>query len=230
MSNILYYILLFLPCEASLNSSIFQCLPNSDQPGQSWVPNIPSTYFNDLNTLRKSDLTVARFGFTYVFEIPAQGQERDCFGNVSAVQVCYESREAQNGSRELMQFLVIEKEGAMATVKFSFPISVSPLASTCSNVLQVCCEVVQLSIDNQLQFTTSRFVFGLMITQQGIQPLAFAPAATDYNVNHYQVSLGLVPPKVFSLEEQSLTTDQSLMLMRFIIGKSIDNSLSHSFP
>ena len=189
-------------------------------PGKSWTPNIPSEYFNNRNVLTPQNTSPARFGFTYIFKIPAQGSGRDCTGNVTAIQVCYKKPVGgQAGPRELLQFLVMDQEGTVATVRKSFPVAVNPQAITCSSVQsQSCCETVALLDGTQFELIESSLIFGLMITQQSISLLAFAPTESDFNADQYQLSLGIVPPSTPITLTRAIS-DQSLMLMRFEVGK-----------
>ena len=95
---------LFLTLYADLISSLFQCQPSSDESGQVYTPNIPDFYFNDENTadFRTGDeenLITLRNRLTYIF---TKSSERNCTGNVVAIQYCYETRNSQIGSNEIL--------------------------------------------------------------------------------------------------------------------------------
>jgi len=210
------------PQESQGSQSLFQCLSNPNVPGLSWTPSIKSEYFSNPNLLTLENTTPARFAFTYIFEIPAQGSGRDCTGNITAIQLCYRkpaTNSQEGGSREIMQFLVMATQGAVARVRKSFPVAVNPQASTCSTALpQACCETVALPSDAQFELTASKLVFGLIVTKHDIQPLAFAPAVSDFHVDQYQFSLGIVPSSL-PVTLSGVVSGQSLMLMRFEVGK-----------
>ena len=88
-----------------VHSDIFT-VPSTDQSGLMYTPNIPDFYFSDVNAanFRSSggaNLTTSRNGVTYIFTIPAESSERNCTGNVVAIQYCYETRNGQIGSNEI---------------------------------------------------------------------------------------------------------------------------------
>ncbi len=201
-------------------SSLYQCLPNPTVPGQSWIPNIPTEYFTNNNSLTPSNLGTARFAFTYIFEIPAGGPGRSCTGNVSAIEICYRSApDQQSGVQKLMEFFVLDKKDNSAKVTQSFPVMVNPLSATCSSLLRSCCEVVPIQNDHKFELSSSKFTFGIIITHQTIQPIVFAPSFNDFNANQYQISVGLITPTTINFQNTPLVTDNSLMMLRFALGK-----------
>lgn len=221
MFNVAFTLLVLTAFKASQQeSSLYQCLPNSNVPGQSWIPNIPSQYFTNRSSLISGNLETARYAFTYVFEVPALESGRNCTGNVSAIQVCYRPPSDQNtGTRELMTFLVLDRQGTSAAVTKSFPVMVNPQTAACSSILISCCEVVPLQIGNQFELSSGGFTYGMIITQQNIQPILFASSVTEYNVNQYQIAVGLAPPLSVDLQPTGLVSGSSLMVLRFTLGK-----------
>ena len=198
-----------------------------------YTPNIPDFYFSDVNgtDFRSSggaNLTTSRNGVTYIFTIPAESAERNCTGNVVAMQYCYEARNGQIGSNEIyvFNFLHMNRSGLVFTVTGSFTEQTSPQDSFCTNptgsVLPICCETATLDMMDQFQLPTTSYTFAVMIINNDARPLAFVPSATEYRHEQLQAHLGISAPppgnNIITLGQNTVRTDESLLLLRFIIG------------
>ena len=197
-----------------------------------YTPNIPDFYFSDVNAanLRSgggANLTTSRNGVTYIFTIPAESAERNCTGNVVAMQYCYETGNGQIGSNEInvFNFLHMNRNGLAFTVTDSFTEQTSPQNSFCTTptgrVLPICCDTVTLNVMDQFQLPTTSYTYALMIINNDARPLAFVPSATEYRHEQLQAHLGISAPSpgnIITLGQNTVITDESLLLLRFIIG------------
>ena len=222
---------LFLTLYADPASSLFQCQPSSDESGQVYTPNIPDFYFNhenaaDFITGRESNLTTSRNGVTYIFTIPAESAECNCTGNVVAIQYCYETRNGEIGSNEInvFNFLHMNRSGLVFTVTGSYTERTSPQDSFCTMMRgPVCCDTATLDVMDQFQLPTTSYTFAVMVINNKARPLVFAASATEYRYEQLQPDLGSSAPppgKTFTLGQNDVVTDQSLLLLRFILGNS----------
>ena len=225
------YIYFYADPGCTQTSSLFQCQPSTDQSGQVYTPNIPDFYFSDVNaadfrtgTGGEANLTTSGDGVTYIFTIPAESSERNCTGNVVAIQYCYETKNGQIGPNEInvFNFLHMNRSGFVFTVTSSFMERTSPQNSFCTRltgrIQQICCETATLDMMDQFQLPTTSYTFAVMIINNDARPLAFAASASEYR--HEQLQSSALPPgNIFTLGQSSVVTDQSLLLLRFILGK-----------
>jgi hypothetical protein len=212
-------------------ASPFQCQPTSDQSGDVYTPNIPDFYFNDMNAadFRAINLTTASGRDTYIFTLPAQSAERSCTGNVVAIQYCYQARASDINIRsDVFNFLHMTRNGLAFTVTGSFRERTTPRESFCTDpsgsIQRICCETTNLSVSNQFQIPSTTYTFAVMNININILPLTFVASTTDYRYEQLQEALGnSAPPagNIITLGQHSAVSDQSLLLMRFILGKTI---------
>ena len=197
----------------------------------------PDFYFSDANAADSrsgggANLTTSRNGVTYIFTIPAESAERNCTGNVMAIQYCYETRSGQIGSREInvFNFLHMNRSGFAFTVTSSFTEleRTSPQDSFCTasmeGVQQVCCETATLDMMDQFQLPTTSYTFAVMIINNDARPLAFAASAIEYRHEQLLVALGssaLLPGDIISFDQNIVATEESLLLLRFILEPAI---------
>ena len=200
-----------------------------------YTPNIPDFYFNDVNAadFRSSsgaNLTTSFNGITYIFTIPAESSERSCTGNVVAIEYCYETRMDQIGSNEInvFNFLHMNRSGLFFTFTGSFTERTSSQNRFCTSAMggiqQICCDTATLDVMDQFQLPTTSYTYAVMIINNDAWPLAFVPSATEYRHEQLQASLGrLAPPPgtTFTLGQNAVVTDESLLLLRFILEPAI---------
>ena len=224
----------FIDPGCTQTSSLFQCQPSTDQSGLVYTPNIPDFYFNDVNAANfrsggAANLTTSSNGVTYIFTIPAESAERNCTGNVVAIQYCYETRSSQIGSNEIngFNFLHMNRNGLVFTVTGSFTEQTTPQESICTipmgMIQQVCCDTATLDMMNQFQLPTTSYTFAVMIINNDARPLAFTASATEYRHEQLQTVLGSSAPQpgnIITPGQIAVVTDQSLLLLRFILGNT----------
>ena len=177
-----------------------------------------------------ANLITSSNGVTYIFTIPAESAERNCTGNIVAIQYCYETRNREIGSSNeinVFNFLHMNRSGFVFTVTGSFTEQTSPQDSFCTastgGVQQICCDTATLDMMDQFQLPTTSYTFAVMAINNNARPLAFAGSATEYRHEQLQASLGssaLPPGNIFTLAQSSVVTDQSLLLLRFNIGNT----------
>ena len=139
-----------------------------------------------------ANLTTSSNGVTYIFTIPAESAERNCTGNVVAIQYCYETRDNQIDSNEItvFNFLHMNRSGLVFTVTGSFTEQTSPQNRFCTNSMgmkQICCDTATLDMMDQFQLPTTSYIFAVMVINNDARPLAFAASATEYR--HEQLTL-----------------------------------------
>ena len=213
------------------SSSLFQCRSSSDQSGLVYTPNIPDFYFNDVNAAdfssgREAKLTATDDGTTYIFTIPPESLERNCSGDVVAIQYCYEARDRDIGmNSSVFNLLHLNRNGLDFRVDSSFAIYTTPQEEFCSDppgpgMDAVCCDTATL---DRFQIPSTSFTFAVMVINNDVRPLAFAESANDFRHNQLQAFLGisaLSPEFTFSLGQSEVVTDESLLLLRFLVGKT----------
>lgn len=210
-------------------SSLFQCQLSSDQSGQVYTPNIPNFYFShenaaDFRTGRGANLTTARSGFTYIFTIPAESAERNCTGRVVGIQYCYQAGSLDiDNNKNIFNLLHLNRNGFDFTVNSSFTEQTTPRESFCTNpsgmIQRVCCDTATLGMMDQFQLSSTSYTFAVMLINNNVRPLAFAASSTNYRYEQLQASLGISVPMSFTLAQSSEVNDESLLLLRFILGK-----------
>jgi hypothetical protein len=163
---------------------------------------------------------------TYIFTIPAQSAERNCTGNVVAIQYCYQARESDiDSNRDVFNFLHMTRNGFTFTVTGSFTERTISQESFCHNppgpIQRVCCKTTTPGVSDQFQIPSTNYTFAVMNINSNVRPLAFTTSTTDYRYEQLQTSLGnSVPNMPIFLGRSSVLSDNSLLLLRFILGKN----------
>ena len=84
-------------------------------------------------------------------------------------------------------------------------------------VNSICCTDDNLSGNNNFVVPITEINIGVVVSYMNARPLAFRPTATEYNVPQYILSTA--PENTFTLSPHELVTDNSLILLRFFLGK-----------
>ena len=166
-----------------------------------------------------------QFGVTYIFTIPSESTvQRNCSGRVMSIQYCYQARNEDIGnSRDVFHLLSLVQDGLQFTVSTNVIIQTTPQNSICSDfpgsLRQICCDTTSLSVSDQFQIPPSTYTFGVVIINNNVKLLAFANDVREYQVEQYQILLGLSfpPGNKFTLTENA-QMNGSLLLLRFLIG------------
>ena len=146
-----------------------------------------------------------------------------------AIQYCYETRNNQIGSNEInvFNFLHMNRSGVVFTVTGSFTERTSPQDSFCTMmrgpIQQVCCDTATLDMMDQFQLPTTSYTFAVMVINNDARPLAFVPSANKYRHEQFQARLGSSAPPpgdIPSLGQDDVVTEESILLLRFILGNS----------
>ena len=146
------------------------------------------------------------------------GPERNCSGTVISLQFCYHIDSTGGGARDIFDFLVLRRNSNTFTVIDKFSVRANP--RNCVN--NYCCTSDALSGSNVFEAPLTQFNIGLVVSNVNARPLIFLPSATEYNIPQYQSTLGLSGPQngaTFTLGEQELVNGNSLILLRFFLGK-----------
>ncbi len=114
----------------------------------------------------------------------------------------------------------MDRNGLEFTIISSTPIQTTPQDSICTDpggrIQQICCDTTPLS---GFQIPSSEYTFGIVIINRDVRPLAFDDSVMEYRVE--QFTLGNAEPSEGSkvpLSNGNRINDQSLLLMRFIMG------------
>ncbi len=210
-------------------SALFEC--TAEENGLVSTPNIPDSYFNhsragELRTQHIPTLMQTTAGFTYVFTVPSVGTQRNCSGNVMALEYCYEAGNEDVGmKRDLFYFLSLTRNTGAHDFRVDgkFLVEVTPMESSCTpdlpsgGVMRICCGQYTLEPPNRIAISSAPFSFGIVI--RDLKLLAVSFRETEFNFPQFQLSLGESGPSVggtFSVGSQ--LTGHSLLLQRFIIG------------
>ncbi len=208
-------------------SALFEC--TAEDNGLVSTPNIPDSYFNhsragELRTLTVPTLMAAGTGFTYVFTVPSFGTQRNCSGNVMALEYCYEAGNEDVGrKRKLFYFLSLTRNtGSDFRVDSRFLVKVTPMESSCTpdlrgSVMRICCGQYTIEPPNRIAISSASFSFG--IVTRDLKLLAVSYREAEFNFPQFRLALGKSGPSVggtFSGGNQ--LTGHSLLLLRFIIG------------
>ena len=225
----------FVYTASSAHAQLFQCRPSENDAYGPVFPNIPDTYFNSAEAANSltgpiPDLTALVFSIVYVFVVPQVGPNRDCSGNVMAIEYCYRtSRTIGNGQKTVFEFLLLTRNtpisvihGQSFTVDSRFPVRDNPATATCTNIAgtieKVCCSTTDLSEANQHEAPTTAYTIGIAVTNANILPLAFSFSSTAFNFNQYQIPLSNVHLGGSITVNQ--LTGRSLALLRFNLGEN----------
>ena len=121
----------------------------------------------------------------------------------------------------------MNSSGLVFTVTSSFTERTSPQESICTEsfgaIQQICCDTATLDMMEQVQLPTTSYTFAVMIINNDARPLAFVPSATEYRHEQLQASLGssaLPPGDIITPGRNTVITDESLLLLRFILGNT----------
>ena len=143
-----------------------------------------------------------------------------------AIQYCYENSQISSNEINVFNFLHMNRSGLFFTVTGSFTERTSPQNRFCTDAMggiqQVCCDTATLDVD-QFQLPTTSYTFAVMIINNDARPLAFAASATEYRHEQLQASLGNLAPSPgnnITLGQDDVVTDESLLLLRFILGNT----------
>ena len=206
---------------------LLECQP-TDQSREFWIPNIPSSYFitQDAGTFRTSEehtLDTADKD-TYVFTIPAESAERNCSGNVLAIQYCYEARSNDyNDDIKILDILLLVRDDFHFTVNSSFPVEASPNSAICvdpddKDIDRVCCDT--LTLDPNIQSLTippSSFTIGYTVVDNNVRPLQFVDTITAYQADRFVTGGTPSAGDTFMLESDDREVGP-ILLLRFLIG------------
>jgi hypothetical protein len=215
------------------DQSQWQC--QQTQSGQVYTPNIPDFYFNHTNaadfwTGNEANLTTRRGerGTAFIFSIPPKSSNRNCSGNVTALEYCYQTRRGLNESFSIFALLSLSKNGSQFTINNRFVIRTTTGGNVCTNiptndpevVERICCD---RNFEPSFQLMSSAHWFGVVpLRNNNNRPLAFNNSINEYRVEQYQVGHvnrpGPVVNETFS-SVNDLRTDQSFILLRFYIGE-----------
>ncbi len=174
----------------------------------------------DFRTGDGANLTDSKNGDTYFFTVPAESASRNCSGSI---QYCYRARNSdRNEVRAVFNLLAVDRNGLQFIIINSTTIQTTPQDSICTDpnegkIQQMCCDTTPLS---GLKIPSSRYIFGIVITNKDVRPLAFADSVTEYRVEQFRASLGsaeLSPGSTVTLTTGDLLTDRALLLIRIII-------------
>ena len=147
-----------------------------------------------------------------------------------AIQYCYETKNNQIGNEiSVFNFLHMNRSELVFTVTGNFTERTSPQNSFCTDstgMKQVCCETATLDVMDQFQLPTTSYTFAVMVINNNARPLAFANSVTEYRYEQFQAHLGSSAPppgNIPSLSQNDVVTDESLLLLRFILGNILYN-------
>ena len=119
----------------------------------------------------------------------------------------------------------MNRSGFFFTVTGSFTVQTSPQNSFCTDprggIQQICCDTATLDVIDQFQLPTTNYTFAAMVFNNDARPLAFAASATEYR--HEQLTLRNSAPSPgnnITLSQDDVETEESLLLLRFILGNS----------
>ena len=223
-------ILLIGFAEGQMSTSLFLCEHSTTVAGQVFIPNVPDFYFNHQNaaafiTGQNANLTaLSEATTTYIVTIPSvSSQQRDCSGNFTSVQYCYQLNTSL-AQRALFSLNFFTRNGLRLTIESNFdrvPLITESDCTVVSEDLQVCCETTQLPPRDQVAIPTSEISFGL--ASRHMQFLAFADSATEYNVERIDAGFtifGRVRGSI-SVGEDRRFTNRSIALFRFLKGNVI---------
>lgn len=187
------YIYMTGQCHAQLS----ECQP-TDQSGEVLIPNIPDSYFTpaEAGTFRTSGtLATSSKATTYIFTIPAESAERNCSGDVVAIQYCYEARN-NNFNDDILSFNILSmvRDGFNFTVISSLPVTTTPSSAICldpdgpGGIQAICCDTHTLD-PNTLALPSSIFTVGYMVVHRDVRPLQFTDMVAAYQVDRFQTDL-----------------------------------------
>lgn len=214
--------------------SLFQCQNSSEEIGQVFIPNINIDFNHEevasLRTDGRANLTKPVNSLTYIFTIPPVSAQRNCSGTVIAIDYCYRVGNEDLGlARNIFNFLLLTQDRHQFIIDMRRRIRSTPSNSTCSATLQICCDREVLNIRRRFQIPPSDFTYGILVRSS--QLLAFTESATQYNFEQFQVTLGNSgrPNSTFTVTEMDRFTNQSLLLLRFTLGKQMYKNYTLSY-
>ena len=169
--------------EDRANDQLYQCQPTTENDGLVYTPNITDDNFKPENikdTSFKSTQEVM-----YIFPVPDTSTgNRDCSGNVIAMEYCYivNNRSQLNATEQSVFVLHSLTNLDQNTLSFttSFRERVNTTASRkCSTATGdsavYCCDEETFT---ELNFTPSKFAFGVEIVKSAVRQLEFSPKPT----------------------------------------------------
>lgn len=179
-----------------------------------------------------SNLTVSseENGFTYIFTIPAESAQRNCRGNMVAIQYCYQVRNRDLNNRRIV-FNFVHLNRSESELQFeitgSFTVQTTPHDGICTvspelTRRRICCDTTTLDSTDRFPLPSSSYTFAVTIVDADVRPLVFEGSAKEYQSEHLQAFLGTSPPatgSIITLDQNAVVTNESLLLLRFFIGK-----------
>ena len=194
-------------------SSLFQCQPSSGKDGLVYTPNIPDFYFShknaaDFRTGGGANLTTAVNRHTFILTVPPVSSERNCSGDVVAIQYCYQAITSEiDENVTVYTFQYSNGSGSDFTAAANFTVYTTPRGNNCivgGMMRMICCDMAHLGATNQFKLPSSIFTFGISLMNPKVLPLAFADLAD--------------PMRIFSVRDGQMKTDRSLLLLRIFLG------------
>ena len=170
---------------------------------------------------------IGKKGSTYIFTVPSFSEERNCSGNISHIEYCYEVEyEGDLGSvRNIFDFITVERNGLNFTVLMRDAVITTPEESTCTDPPgdgkpdRVCCTKQAFTA----QLTTSSFSYGVVVNNnKKYHLLTFSDSVADFNVERFSIIIRLFgntgphPGDVMFLGSDF--DHHSLFLLRFFLG------------
>ena len=142
------------------------------------------------------------------------------------LQYCYRTNTASlQRAMKVFDLLLLSREGLEFTVTQTLDITSVATREKCSpgsmtENSQLCCETTVIDGVDSFQITSSNFTFGLHIGPSRL--LTFVSSVTEFNFIQFRerMTTTFESGTTFNLSESSLRLDQSLPLLRFLIGKS----------
>ena len=218
-----------------IQTSNFACQPSEDNPRQAFFPNIPDFYFDPENAASfssgsEANLTASTQYRTGVFTIPYELSNCENY-SVVGMQYCYRiSNYDVNAARmsRIFEFLELSEDELDFNITRTVHVESQANESICSPVSnstqtgleQVCCNTTRLNLSDLIQISPG-YTFG--ITPRYNQPLEFAESALEYRIEQFRMFLGIgypIPVGANFTVEQQQRRNESLFLLRFLLGKS----------
>lgn len=175
-------------------------------------------------------VTIATRGTAYIFT--SSSVPIECRGVIAAVEYCYAATQADffqtmrhNQMKQAFHFLSLSQdEDDNLVVDDIIIVTTKPMRNTiCTNdnILPgawTCCDKYTLPTTSQISISSSPFSFGIVVDDAGL--LSFTSSQEEYSFSKFQISLDseeLEIGRIIETSDEELE-DQSLLLLRFIIG------------
>ena len=173
-----------------VSSAIFQCQTSESSGQQVFTSRILDHYFNNTTaaSMFNKSLIVTVNRRAYIYTIPPESAQRDCSGNVTAVEYCYRAiRIDLNQTKDVFYILsltpsTLENNRIQFTVNRRIKINSTASDSICTSIPDhpwhlVCCENKSL----EYQFPSSNFTlnFGI-VARKDFRLLISTNTTTEY--------------------------------------------------